>query len=114
MAEVLDVVIAGAGPAGLATAIAAHQAGLAYEVVEKGVALPGHLPALVKPILPAVDLVKTLPGNMLENAVRANVRLVVDRLRSSAPILKPLVDGGKVKVVGGRYDLTSGAVEVIS
>ena len=35
--RVLDVVIVGAGPAGLATAIAAHQAGLAYEVVEKGV-----------------------------------------------------------------------------
>ena len=35
--EVLDLVIVGAGPSGLATAIAAHQAGLAYEVVEKGV-----------------------------------------------------------------------------
>jgi bacillithiol disulfide reductase len=33
----LDVVIVGAGPSGLATAIAAHEAGLAYEVVEKGV-----------------------------------------------------------------------------
>ena len=37
MPEVLDLVIVGAGPAGLATAIAAHEAGLAYEVVEKGV-----------------------------------------------------------------------------
>jgi thioredoxin reductase (NADPH) len=33
----LDLVIVGAGPSGLATALAAHQAGLAYEVVEKGV-----------------------------------------------------------------------------
>jgi bacillithiol disulfide reductase len=33
----LDLLIVGAGPSGLATAIAAHQAGLAYEVVEKGV-----------------------------------------------------------------------------
>jgi thioredoxin reductase (NADPH) len=33
----LDLVVVGAGPSGLATAIAAHQAGLAYEVVEKGV-----------------------------------------------------------------------------
>jgi thioredoxin reductase (NADPH) len=32
----LDLVIVGAGPAGLATAIAAAQAGLDYEVVEKG------------------------------------------------------------------------------
>ena len=33
----LDLLVIGAGPSGLATAIAAHQAGLAYEVVEKGV-----------------------------------------------------------------------------
>ena len=33
----LDLVIVGAGPSGLATAIAAHEAGLAYEVLEKGV-----------------------------------------------------------------------------
>jgi thioredoxin reductase (NADPH) len=38
MAEaLLDLVIIGAGPSGLATAVAAQQAGLAYEVVEKGV-----------------------------------------------------------------------------
>jgi thioredoxin reductase (NADPH) len=34
---VLDLVVIGAGPAGLAVAIAAQQAGLAYEVLEKGV-----------------------------------------------------------------------------
>src|SRR5438067_7430299 len=37
MTPPLDVVVIGAGPSGLATAIAAHQAGLAYEVLEKGV-----------------------------------------------------------------------------
>ncbi len=37
MGERLDLVIVGAGPSGLATAIAAHEAGLRYEVVEKGV-----------------------------------------------------------------------------
>jgi bacillithiol disulfide reductase len=34
--EARDLLIVGAGPAGLATAIAASQAGLGYEVVEKG------------------------------------------------------------------------------
>ncbi len=37
MSAPLDLLIVGAGPSGLATAIAAHQAGLGYEVVEKGV-----------------------------------------------------------------------------
>ena len=36
MISPLDLLIVGAGPSGLATAIAAHQAGLTYEVVEKG------------------------------------------------------------------------------
>ena len=36
MTPPLDLVIVGAGPSGLATAIAAHQAGLVYEVLEKG------------------------------------------------------------------------------
>ena len=33
---VRELVIIGSGPAGLATAIAAHQGGLDYEVLEKG------------------------------------------------------------------------------
>ena len=35
--KALDLVVIGAGPSGLAAAIAAHEAGLRYEVVEKGV-----------------------------------------------------------------------------
>lgn len=35
--HIQDLIVVGAGPAGLAVAIAAHQAGLDYEVVEKGV-----------------------------------------------------------------------------
>jgi thioredoxin reductase (NADPH) len=35
--DIRDLIVVGAGPAGLAVAIAAHQAGLDYEVVEKGV-----------------------------------------------------------------------------
>jgi thioredoxin reductase (NADPH) len=41
-----ELIIVGAGPAGLAVAIAAHRAGLDYEVVEKGVLVNGifHFP----------------------------------------------------------------------
>ena len=35
--DIRDLIVVGAGPAGLAVAIAAHQAGLDYEVIEKGV-----------------------------------------------------------------------------
>jgi thioredoxin reductase (NADPH) len=45
--EVLDLIVVGAGPSGLAVAIAAHQAGLTYEVLEKGVLVNSiyHFPA---------------------------------------------------------------------
>src|SRR6266545_3892502 len=44
--EIRDLIVVGAGPAGLAVAIAACQAGLDYEVVEKGVLVNGifHFP----------------------------------------------------------------------
>jgi len=34
--DIRDVIIVGAGPAGLAAAIAATKAGLTYQVIEKG------------------------------------------------------------------------------
>jgi len=42
--------------------------------------------------------------------IRANVKHVVDALRSSTPILKAKVDFGKVQVIGGYYTLDTGAV----
>ena len=85
----------------------------AVEVAEKGAALPGHLPAVVQPILPAVGAVRDQPGDRLDNAVRANVRLVVGRLRSSEAVLKPMLIDGRIQIVGRRYDLTSGFVDLI-
>jgi carbonic anhydrase len=32
---------------------------------------------------------------------------------TSAPVLAPLVKNGRVKVVGARYDLDTGAVEIL-
>jgi carbonic anhydrase len=73
----------------------------------------GHITAIVKAIGPAVAQTKSQPGDAVENAMRANVRETVQRLRSSDPILSHLVHEGKLKVVGGRYDLDSGKVEIL-
>lgn len=74
---------------------------------------PGHIGSLLKAIQPAVSESKGEPGDPLDNAVRAQVRDVVRQLRSAVPILSELVHEGKVKVVGARYDLDTGAVEVV-
>jgi carbonic anhydrase len=76
-------------------------------------ALPGAINDLVNTIKPAVLESKGQPGDALENAIRANVRRSVERLRTLAPVIAPAVRTGKVKVVGAVYDLASGKVILI-
>ena len=70
----------------------------------------GHIGALVSLIKPAVDKSQALPGDKIANAVRINVQLVVQQLRSSTPVLAELVAHGKLKIVGGVYSLETGKV----
>lgn len=74
----------------------------------------GHVDSLVKAIRPAVEASKGMPGDPLDNAMRANVAMVTRKLKASKPILAGAVEEHKVRVVGARYDLDSGAVEVIA
>src|SRR4029453_8160853 len=75
-------------------------------IVAKGKA-PAHIQSLVAAIKPAVD--STVNGD-LDATIKANVKRVVDSLRSSTPILKAKVDSGEVQVIGGYYSLDTGAV----
>jgi carbonic anhydrase len=72
---------------------------------------PGHLPALMKLLQPAVEKTKAAPGDAVANAVRANVEIVVGQLRASKPLLAGLASAGKMKVVGGVYSLDTGRVD---
>lgn len=69
-----------------------------------------HIGSILKMIAPAVDKVKGAPGDQIENAVRANIELVRDRLRGEEPVLARMVKEHKLKIVGAYYDLDSGAV----
>ena len=82
--------------------------------VKDGITLPGHLPSLVAAIRPAVEAVVNQPGDLLENAIRRNVTLNVDKLKSASPILKSFVNDKKIRVVGGIYELKSGRLELLS
>src|SRR5213080_4683506 len=62
-------------------------------IAAKGKA-PGHIESLVTAIKPAVD--STAKGD-LDATIKANVKYVVDALRSSTPILKAKVDSGEIK-----------------
>src|SRR6266480_2645957 len=63
-------------------------------IAAKGKA-PGHIQSLVTAIEPAVEA--TVKDD-LEATVKANVRNVVQALRSSTPVLKAKIDAGELKV----------------
>ena len=84
------------------------------KLIKSGTTLPGHLPALVEAITPAVKAVQDDPGDMLENAIRRNVTLNVEKLKNSVPILKSFADEKKIRVLGGIYKLKSGRVDLLS
>lgn len=84
------------------------------DAVKNGTQLPGHLPALVDAIRPAVMAAqKAGAADMLEAATEANVRLNVERLKTTAPILAQQVAEKKLTVVGGVYDLATGKVRLV-
>jgi carbonic anhydrase len=74
---------------------------------------PAQIQYLVDGLTPAVEQTNGKPGSHLEHAVRANARLVAQRLRA-APIIAEAVKTRAVKVVSARYDLDTGRVQLLS
>ena len=87
-----------------------HESCGAVTAAVQGGEAEGHIAALVNLIKPAVDKSRGLPGDPVANAVRINVEMVVQQLRSSTPVLSTLVAEGKLKIVGGVYSLETGKV----
>jgi carbonic anhydrase len=72
--------------------------------------LPGSINGLVELLKPAVTKSKSTGGDALANAIVQNVKDGVAKLQQLEPIVAPAVKAGKVKVVGGVYDLKTGRV----
>jgi carbonic anhydrase len=81
--------------------------------IKDGTTLPGHLPSLVAAITPAVKAVQDSPGDLLANAIRRNVTMNVEKLKTTPPILKAAADDKKIRVVGAVYALKTGRVELV-
>lgn len=90
-----------------------HQSCGAVGAAVQGGDLPGHLNSLVQAITPAVEQAKSQPGDTVDNAINANVRLMVEKLQTMEPIFADKVRSGALKVVGARYSLANGAVELV-
>jgi len=82
--------------------------------LQKGNDLPGHIAGLVTAMKPGIEPVLKQPGDDLaQRAVIANVRYNVQRLLEAKPILAEMVANGKLKVVGGVYELSTGKVTAV-
>jgi carbonic anhydrase len=82
--------------------------------IRDNITLPGHLPLLVNGIGPAAREAMKQSGSALDNAIRQNVILNVEKLRTATPIISKFIDDRKVRIVGGIYNLDSGRVDLLS
>ena len=83
----------------------------AVKVVTENATFPGSIGRMVEPIIPAVLSAQREGGDLLQAAVRANVRRTVARLRTDEPLLLTPLRDRKLRVVGAAYDLDDGSVD---
>ena len=83
----------------------------AVQVVTEDAVFPGSIGRMVEPIVPAVLRAQKQEGDLLDNAVRENVRRTVARLRTAEALLVDPIKANKLKIVGARYDLNDGSVD---
>ncbi|MBC1240105.1 carbonic anhydrase [Nostoc sp. 2RC] len=92
--------------------VVGHERCGAVDATIKGAKVPGRIGSLIEVIRLGVERSKNQPGDKLENACKANILVQVETLKSSS-VLSELIDAGKLKIVGGYYDLDTGKVTVI-
>jgi carbonic anhydrase len=85
----------------------------AIRVVEQGKKPPGAIGVLTDAIRPVVERVADQTGDVLQNAVDANVRHQVENLLHSQAIVAPAVASKRVQIAGGVYELETGRVRLL-
>ncbi len=89
----------------------------AVATATEGAHQEGDIQSFVDPIVPVVKKTKKASPDaskeaLTDQSIQANVKRSVDEL-SNTTLLEHLVDEGKLKIVGGEYNLKSGKVEVL-
>jgi methyl-accepting chemotaxis protein len=93
-----------------------HTACGAVTAVATGAELHGSIPPLVANIKFAVQAAQKahpdLKGkDLVPEAIKANVWQSIDDLFKASPAVRKRVESGKLKIVGGLYDLATGKIE---
>lgn len=85
----------------------------AIDTIDRKETLPGAIEDIVEAIRPAAESARGQAGDGLHNAIAENVKLGMKRLRMMSTVLPPMLESGKVQIVGGIYDLGSGRVSFL-
>ncbi|QIR38096.1 carbonic anhydrase [Tolypothrix sp. PCC 7910] len=84
----------------------------AVKAAIEGKPLPGRIGIFVEEIKPAVEIAKNKSGSLEKNTIVTNIQYQADNLAKKSTILGNLVKEGKLKIVGGSYDLATGEVSI--
>ena len=83
----------------------------AMDVLEEQGTAPAEIEYLVEALAPAVEQGRRMGGDPWNQAVRAQISLVVNQLRQT-PLLKNALAEGTLKIVGAYYDLETGRIDI--
>jgi len=73
-----------------------------------------NINSLVKAIDPAVTAALAHnPKADVEECVAENIKLVAEKLETDSKIIKEFKEAGKIKIVKGKYDLSTGIVTIL-
>jgi len=87
-----------------------HEKCGAVNAAVQGGKLHGNLEELVEEITPAVNAARNLPGDLLTNSIEQNVKHVQKEIIDESEIIRTIQKNGNVKIIGGVYSLSNGAV----
>lgn len=81
----------------------------------------GNITTMLQNIKPAIDRSKDFSGEKnsknvayVDHVTEENVQVVIENIMNNSPVLKAMADEGKIKIVGGIYDLKDGKVTFLN
>ncbi|SDF74156.1 carbonic anhydrase [Sporomusa acidovorans] len=74
---------------------------------------PWHIDSLIQSITPAVETAKNCAGELLPNAIKANIEQTVEKLQSASPLLKKAITTKGLQIVGAVQNISKGSVTLL-
>ena len=93
--------------------VVGHEKCGAVSAAVAGGEIPGHIHSITDDLAPVIEQTRNLPGDKVDNAVRANALRDVEILMHVEPILKEAASEHKLLIVPARYDLDTGKIKIL-